>query len=54
MSDENCDIVQISRFGKEGISEDDTIITAFGNRMFTFLVNVFFGGKPLDRQTSIY
>ena len=48
MSDENCDIVQISRFGKNGISEDDTVITAFGNRMFTFLVNVFFGGKLTD------
>ena len=42
------DIVQISRFGKNGISVDDTIITAFGNRMFTFLVNVFFGGKLTD------
>ena len=48
MSDENCDIVQISRFGKKGVSEDDTVITAFGNRMFTFLVNVFFGGKLTD------
>ena len=48
MSDENCDIVQISRFGKNGISEDDTVITAFGNHMFTFLVNVFFGGKLTD------
>jgi len=42
------DIVQISRFGKNGKSEDDTIITSFGNRMFTFLVNVFFGGKLTD------
>ena len=42
------DIVQISRFGKNGISEDDTMLTAFGNRMFTFLVNVFFGGKLTD------
>ena len=48
MTEENCDIVQISRFGKNGISEDDTLITAFGNRMFTFLVNVFFGGKLSD------
>ena len=40
----NYDIVQISRFGKFGSSDDDTFITAFGNRMFTFLVNVFFGG----------
>ena len=42
------DIVQISRFGKKGTSEDDTLITGFGNRMFTFLVNVFFGGKFTD------
>ena len=42
------DIVQISRFGKKGISEDDTLITSFGNHMFTFLVNVFFGGKFTD------
>ena len=44
MNEGNYDIVQISRFGKNGKSEDDTAITAFGNRMFTFLVNVFFGG----------
>ena len=48
MDEGDYDIVQISRFGKNGISEDDTIITAFGNRMFTFLVNVFFGGKLTD------
>ena len=48
MSEYDYDIVQISRFGKNGISEDDTIITAFGNRMFTFLVNVFFGGNLTD------
>ena len=48
MNEGNYDIVQISRFGKNGKSEDDTAITAFGNRMFTFLVNVFFGGKLTD------
>ena len=42
------DIVQISRFGKKGISEDDTLITGFGNHMFTFLVNTFFGGNYTD------
>ena len=41
MNEGNYDIVQISRFGKEGRSDDDTAITAFGNRMFTFLVNSF-------------
>ena len=44
----NYDIVQISRFGKFGSSDDDTFITAFGNRMFTFLVNIFFGGHLSD------
>lgn len=44
----NYDIVQISRFGYGGKSEDDTPLTAFGNRMFTFLVNTFFGGKLTD------
>ena len=48
MTEGNYDIVQISRFGKNGRSEDDTVVTAFGNRMFTFLVNVFFGGKLTD------
>ncbi len=48
MEEGDYDIVQISRFGKEGRSEDDTPITAFGNRMFTFLVNSFFGGKLTD------
>lgn len=44
----NYDIVQISRFGKCGNSDDDTLLTAFGNRMFTFLVNIFFGGYLTD------
>lgn len=42
------DIVQISRKGHGGSSNDDTAITSFGNRMFTFLVNVFFGGHFTD------
>lgn len=48
MNDGNYDIVQISRFGKNGKSEDDTLVTAFGNRMFTFIANCFFGGKLTD------
>ena len=44
----NYDVVQISRFGKSGSSDDDDLITSFGNRMFTFLVNVFFGGHLTD------
>ena len=48
MNEGNYDIVQISRFGKNGKSEDDTLVTAFGNRMFTFIANCFFGGKLTD------
>ena len=48
MNEGNYDLLQISRFRKEGHSDDDTPITAFGNRMFTFLVNTFFGGKFTD------
>ena len=48
MYEGNYDIVQISRFAKTGKSEDDTAITAFGNRMFTFLANCFFGGRLTD------
>ena len=45
------DIVHINRFGKTSKSEDPGLITGFGNRMFTFLVNVFFSshfGDCLD------
>ena len=41
MDEGDYDIVQISRFGKNGRSDDDNAINAFGNRMFTFLVNMF-------------
>ena len=46
--EEGYDIVHISRFGKASDSEDAGIIDNFGNRMFTFLVNVFFGGNYTD------
>ena len=42
------DVVQMSRFGKFGSSDDDSPLTASGNQMFTFLVNVFFGGHLTD------
>ena len=42
------DLVQINRFGKTSNSEDPGPITGFGNRIFTFLVNVFFGGRLGD------
>ena len=45
---EGYDIVHISRFGKKSVSEDAGSLDRFGNRMFTFLVNVFFGGNYTD------
>ena len=45
---EGNDIVHISRFGKKSISEDANALERFGNNMFTFLVNSFFGGKYTD------
>ena len=45
---EGYDIVHISRFGKKSQSDDAGWIDRFGNNMFTFLVNSFFGGKYTD------
>lgn len=42
------DIVFVSRFMPLAKSDDDTLITAFGNRMFTQMINVLFGGKFTD------
>ena len=50
---EGFDIVHISRFGKGSYSEDAGIIDNFGNRMFTFLVNVFFGGIIVMHLTDL-
>ena len=41
-------IAHISRFGKNSQSDDAGFIDKFGNNMFTFLVNVFFGAKYTD------
>ena len=46
--EEEYDIVHISRFSKNSINKDAGPVTGFGNRMFTFLVNVFFGGHLTD------
>ena len=42
---EGHDAVHISRFGKESISDDANWLDRFGNYMFTFLVNSFFGDR---------
>ena len=47
-SKEGYDIAHISRFGKNSISDDANWLDRFGNNMFTFLVNTFFGGNYTD------
>ena len=47
-TNEGNDVVHISRFGKNSISDDAGWLDRFGNNMFTFLVNTFFGGKYTD------
>ncbi len=45
---EGYDQVIISRFTKDSVNLDAGILDGFGNRMFVFLVNVFFGGNHTD------
>ena len=47
-AEEGHDVVHISRFGKNSTSDDAGLIDRFGNNMFTFLVNTFFGGNYSD------
>ena len=51
-SKEGYDIAHISRFGKDSISDDANWLDRFGNNMFTFLVNSFFGGNYTDALTG--
>lgn len=45
---EGYDQVVISRFGKTSVNLDAGPVDTFGNKMFTFLINVFFGGYLSD------
>ena len=44
----NFDFVFGSRYMKNGYSEDDTIITLIGNRIFSFLGKIFFSLEISD------
>lgn len=48
MKEGNYDIVIASRYMKGARNEDDNRITALGNPIFTWLVNILFGGKYTD------
>jgi len=45
---EGYDMVIVSRYREGAKSEDDDPLTAFGNWMFTRLINFFFGGRYTD------
>ena len=45
---EGYDQVLISRFGKGSINKDANFLEWFGNKMFAFLTNAFFGGNYTD------
>jgi len=49
---EDYDQIVISRFGKKSINLDAGLIDSFGNKMFAFLVNIFFGGHWSDPLTG--
>jgi glycosyltransferase involved in cell wall biosynthesis len=46
--EDGYDMVIVSRYLGDAKSEDDDIITGFGNWMFTSLINLFHGGKYTD------
>ncbi len=45
---EGYDVVICSRYLDGAKSEDDDIVTAFGNKMFTGMVNLLYGAKVTD------
>ena len=49
---EGYDQVIVARFGKTSINEDAGLIDGFGNKLFTFLANIFYGGKLVDTLSS--
>jgi len=45
---EGYDMIIVSRYLATAKSDDDDVITALGNRIFTMAVNILFGGKLTD------
>lgn len=45
---EGYDMVIVSRYLPGATSEDDDAVTAFGNKLFTTLINLFFAGHYTD------
>ena len=51
---EGDDLVVVSRYLPPAISYDDTFITAFGNKMFTFLIGLLGKFKPTDMYGPVF
>ncbi len=45
---EGRDMVIASRYAGDAKSDDDDLLTGFGNRLFTFLINLLHGGRYTD------
>lgn len=45
---ENYDMVIVSRYLSGAVSEDDDAVTAFGNWLFTTMINLLHGGRYTD------
>jgi glycosyltransferase involved in cell wall biosynthesis len=48
MKEENCDMVIVSRYAEGAKSYDDDRITAFGNKLFTTMINLLHGAHYTD------
>lgn len=46
--EEGYDMVIVSRYLDGAVSEDDDVVTGFGNWMFTRLINILFGSRYTD------
>ncbi len=48
LEEDDYDMIKVSRYLGKAKSADDTLITGFGNWMFTTAVNIFFNAKYTD------
>lgn len=51
---EGWDFVKVSRYYKNAKSFDDNLVTSFGNKLFNFLIKIFYGFKTTDALGIYY
>lgn len=51
---EGWDFVKVSRYYKNAKSFDDNLVTGFGNKLFNFLIKIFYGFKTTDALGIYY